>query len=197
MPWQVLTGVLEWWADQGLLNIGRRRFHKAQGRMAFEGATSTAGIELMRFAFAARRVPWRLTAVSLGAPDDKGPPAVVSWADDATAVLKGNPAESQLVGPNYPSGSWGLRRMLEPGKLETLIPKPWPARFELAGHLLEQDMFLLPEFVSLASDSYEVTYGAELDILTMWAAIIDGDVAQRISLEHVASMDLTPAADLA
>jgi hypothetical protein len=34
--------------------------------------------------------------------------------------------------------------MLKPEPLETLIPKPWPATFQLPGHMLEGDMTLLP-----------------------------------------------------
>jgi hypothetical protein len=46
-----------------------------------------------------------------------------------------------------------------------------------------------PEFVTLASDHYEVTYDPELDVLTSWTAFIDGEVAARQQLHHLAPLD--------
>jgi hypothetical protein len=31
MAWQTLAGVVEWWADEGLRDLGRQRFHQGQG----------------------------------------------------------------------------------------------------------------------------------------------------------------------
>ena len=194
MPWQVLTGVVEWWADEGLRDVGRRRFHEARGNDVGSGdAPPGVRIDVAGSAFAARRVPWRLTELSLGSPDDEVAPAVTSWADEATAVLKGSPAEQHMVGSNERWGDLGLRRMLEPAPLETLVPRPWPAEFRVAGHLLERDFFVLPEFASLATDHYEVMYDADLDVLTMWAAVIDGEVAQRTCLTHLTSVEPAPS----
>lgn len=110
-------------------------------------------------------------------------------------MLKGSPAEQHLVG-NEKWGDLGLRRMLEPIPLKTLVPRPWHAEFRVAGPLLERDLFVLPELVSLATDHYEVRYDADLDILTTWSAVIDGEAAQRISLTHLTCVESAPAAAL-
>lgn len=193
MPWQVLTGAVEWWADEGRRDVGRRRFHAARGKEYGPEEVNSRGpvdVHQVRAVFAARRVPWRLAEVWLDSRDDR--PAVVSWADEATAVLKGNPAQQHTVEANESFGDLELRRMLEPEALETLVPRPWPAQFRVAGHLLEQDHFLLPGLISLACDHYEVSYDADLDALTTWIAVIDGEAAQRISLTHLTSVEPPP-----
>ncbi|MDP8909692.1 MAG: hypothetical protein M3N47_11390 [Chloroflexota bacterium] len=47
---------------------------------------------------------------------------------------------------------------------------------------------LLPGFVSLAADFYEVAYDMELDVLTAWTAYIDGAAANRISVSQLADV---------
>lgn len=188
MSWQVLTGVVESWSDEGLCDIGRRRFHEARGRsVSAEDMIVRGRIDQPRAVFAAQRAPWRLTEILLGSSNDNVYASVVSWADDATAVLRGSPAQQHLVGPNETWGS-AVRRMLEPGALEALVPKPWAAEFRVSGDALERDMSVLPDFVSLASDHYEISYDAGLDVLTRWAAIIDGEVAQERALSRLAEM---------
>ncbi len=188
MSWQVLTGVVEAWSDEGLRDVGRGRYHEARGKIVSAGEMAARGRSNHgRAVFAAQRVPWRLTEILLGSPNDGVYAEVVSWADDATALLRGNPAQQQLVGPNESVGSV-LRRMLEPGALEALVPKPWGAEFRVSGDVLERDMSVLPEFVSLASDHYEVSYDAEFDVLTRWAAMIDGEVAHERTLFHLAEV---------
>jgi hypothetical protein len=123
-------------------------------------------------------------------PADEKPGVVVSWADDATAVLSGNPAAQHLVPSNESWGDSGLRRMLEPGPLEALVAKPWGRLLTVDGELLERDTFLLPEFVSLAADHYEAAYDEELDALTSWPAFIDGEPAQRQSVTHLTVISL-------
>ena len=205
MPWEVLTGVVEWWADEGLRDVGRGRFHAARvppqivvkpgddERLSGDATVRETPIHLARAVFAARRVPWRLTQISLGSPEDDPGPVVASWADDATAVLKGSPAGQHWVEPNVTWGDLGLRRMLEPAALATLVARPWRARFRVAGHLVEGDISVVPEFVSLASDHYDVTHDGRLDILTSWTAVIDGQVAQRISLTQLTVVELAPS----
>jgi len=78
--------------------------------------------------------------------------------------------------------------MLDPTVLETLVPKPWAGQFRVPGDVLERDVSVLPEFVTLTTDHYEVCYERDLNILTAWTAVIDGAVAQRISLSQVRSL---------
>jgi hypothetical protein len=189
MSWQVLTGVVEWWADEGLRDIGRRRYSAARGKRPTGDEMSPGHIDLARAAFAAQRNPWRLAEVSLSSVDDQVSPAIASWADNATAVLRGSPAQQRLVGPNETWGDLGLRRMLEPDALEALVPKPWPAEFQVPGDAVERDLTLMADFVSLSSDYYAVSYNRDLDVLTTWAAIIDGEIAQRVSLTHLTAVD--------
>lgn len=108
-----------------------------------------------RAVFIASRTPWRMAQIRTGTtrPDDT---AVVAWADDSTAVLKGNPAEQVLVESNDSWGDLGLGQMLLPHSLDPLAPPPWPRQFQINGAALEgEGMFIAPGLVSLASDSYE------------------------------------------
>lgn len=131
-----------------------------------------------------------MTEIRIGATDENGP-AVVAWADNATAVLKGNPVEQFIIGPNTSWGDLSLRQMLEPNALEALIAKPWPELFHVDGDLLEHDMSLVPGLISLSTEYYEATYDAHLDVLTTWRAIIDGEEAQRIVLSHLNPIEIT------
>ena len=203
MTWEVLTGVIEWWADEGLRDIGRRRFHQAKGKHVSADGLPRGSIDATRHAFVVRRAPWRLAQVSLDVtgtgeggqawrPADETPRVVVSWADDATAVLRGDPATQHVVPTDESWGDSGLRRMLEPGPLEALVPKPWGPLLTVDGELLEHDAFLLPAFVSLAANHYEAAYNDELDVLTAWTAYIDGEPAQRQTLTHLTLLSLAP-----
>jgi hypothetical protein len=126
-----------------------------------------------------------LSQISLAPPGEGVAPAVASWADDATAVLVGSPAEQRVVGAGERWGDLGLRRMLEPGALAAVVARPWPAAFSVPGERLEQDASLLPELLTLATDRYDVVYDADLDVLERWTAVIGDEVAQRISLSHL------------
>jgi hypothetical protein len=190
MPWQALTGVVEWWADEGRRDLGRRRFNEARGGTPSGQARAPGIIDVVRALFAAQRHPWRLSEVALSTTNDHVTPAVASWADHATAVLRGTPAQQHAVAADETWGDLGLRTMLDPRALETLLPRPWPAQLHVPGDVLERDLPALPELVSLASDHYEIAYDADLDILTTWAAIIDGEVAQRVSLTHLTVVDI-------
>ncbi len=77
--------------------------------------------------------------------------------------------------------------MLVPTALEVLVPKAWPAQFRVPGDVLERDMSVLPEFVSLGTGHYEVSYDGDLDILTAWTAVIDGAAVQRLALSQTTS----------
>jgi hypothetical protein len=186
VSWQVLTGVVEWWADEGLRDIGR--LQRAGARSAPEHRTPSGTIDSTRAAFVAQRDPWRLSEITLGPHDDPATPAVTSWADNATAVLTGIPARQHVVGPNETWGDLTVRRMLDPAALQSLVAKPWASRFEIPGELLERDITVVPELVTLASDRYEVTYNRELGILVTWTANINGAVAQRTSLTRLTTV---------
>lgn len=185
MSWTVLSGVVEWWADEGLRDVGRRRFHESRGAGSLGGEPLPRGsIDQETAAFVARRAPWRLALVTIHA-SSPAQAEVVSWADDATVVLHGNPASGRVLTPNESWGDLGARRLLCPDPLGQVIARPWPPRFNLAGRLLEQDMSVLPAFLTLGTDHYEVAYDPELDVLTSWTAFIDGEVAARRQLRHL------------
>ncbi|HEU4973718.1 MAG TPA: hypothetical protein VFT50_01410 [Baekduia sp.] len=188
MPWLVLAGIVEWWADEGRRDVGRRRFHEETGPTGCPGPAPPHVIDHIRAAFVAQHQPWRLIEMSLPSKNPLITPFVVSWADEATAVLRGDPAKQHVVRPNESHGDLGAQRMLNPSALETLVPKPWTARFVVPGDLLELDVSVLPELVTLGADHYEVNYDRDLDILTTWTAIIDGAPAQRVSLREVTSL---------
>jgi hypothetical protein len=99
VSWQTLAGVVEWWADEGLRDLGRQRFHQGRGRSTKSELLPPGTIVVGRAVFIASRTPWRMAQIRTGTtrPDDT---AVVAWADDSTAVLKGNPAEQVLVESN-------------------------------------------------------------------------------------------------
>lgn len=188
MSWEVLAGAVEWWADEGLRDVGRRRFHEARGKGVSSDAAPLGTVDRVRAVFVAQRRPWRLSEVALDTTNDEVTPAVASWADEATAVLKGSPARQHVVGPEESWGDLGVRQMLVPTALEVLVPKPWTAEFRVPGEVLERDVSVLPEFVSLGTDHYKVSYDADLDVLTAWTAVIDGAAAQRLVLSQTTSL---------
>lgn len=186
--WHVLTGVCEWWADEGIRDVGRARFREARGTELSSAPgkrTPLGSIDCRRVAFVARRDPWRLAQVDVAGRDDC---PLVAWADNATAVLDDSPAKARIIGPKISYGDLGLRRMLHPARLETIVPKPWSSQLRIEGQLLERDMSVLPEFVSLGTDFYEVAYDEDLDVLTAWTAYIDGEAASRISVSQLAEV---------
>jgi hypothetical protein len=183
MAWCVLTGLCEWWADEGIRDIGRARFHRARGAQGSGAPRPPGTVDRSRVAFVARRDPWRLAQLQIG-PSAAGP-TVVAWADEATVLLSGSPAEARILGPRQSYGDLALRRMLHPAPLETLVPRPWSSRLRIDGELLERDHSVLPELLSLAADFYRSTYDADLDVLTGWTAYIDGEAANRILLSHL------------
>jgi hypothetical protein len=176
MSWDVLAGVIEWWADEDVRGVGRRRYNESKGRSMSDLVPKVITCTI-RSAFVARRRPWRMTQIVLTANVDRA--AVLAWADDATAVLKGDPPSQHIVAENESWGDLGLRSMLEPGPMELIVRRPWPSTLRIGGHLLEQAEMIMHEFTSLGSDYYEVTYDSERDILTSWSAFIDGDLAMR------------------
>ena len=195
MSWQALTGVVEWWADEGLRDIGRMRFHRDKGHNLRDGPPEPRGtIALERHAFVARRSPWRLAQVSLeedypyGHEETSCP--VVAWADDAVVALRGQPATQVQLRPNETLGDNGLRSMLEPEPLEEVLPRPWPTEIQLGGNVLEPDLVILPAFISLGADHYEATYEPDLDVLTSWNAYMDGGLAQRIALTSLTAIKM-------
>jgi hypothetical protein len=176
MSWDVLAGTIEWWADEGIREVGRRRYDESKGRRVRDDVIRRKTCTI-RSAFVARRQPWRMTQVALAADVDRA--AVLAWADDASAVLKGDPASQHVVGRNESCGDLGLRRMLEPRPLELIVPRPWASTIQIDGHILEEDGMILHEFISLGSDYYEAGYDFERHILTSWSALIDGDLAMK------------------
>ncbi|HEV3000942.1 MAG TPA: hypothetical protein VGW75_09420 [Solirubrobacteraceae bacterium] len=191
MSWQVLVGAAHWWADEGLRELGRQRYGEPRGKRSSDAPAAPTTIDEVRMVFAAQRRPWRLTAIFVESSPDGEATAIASWADGATAVLAGIPARQRVVGPNETWGDLALRRMLEPRAVEAFVPKPWSAEFRVPGGALDRDLPALPELVTLAADHYEVSYDGDLDVMTRWAAVLDGRIAQRVQL--VGLKELSPA----
>ncbi len=80
MSWEVVAGVVEWWADEGLRDLGRRRFHEARGKTVASDSAPLGTVDRVRAVFVAQRRPWRLSEVALAAMNDDVTPAVASWA---------------------------------------------------------------------------------------------------------------------
>jgi hypothetical protein len=188
MPWDILAGTVEWWADERRRDVGRERFHRTRGTAASSDVASPGTIDCTRAAFVAQRHPWRLSELTLDTSNDDVAPAVTSWAGEATAVLKGAPARQHLVGPQESWGDLGVRLLLIPAAIEALIPKPWAREFQIPGEVLERDVSVLPELLSLGTGRYEVSYDGDLDIVTSWTAVIDDAAVQWVRLGQVASL---------
>ena len=189
MPWQILSGGVDWWADEGLREVGRSRRAVEAGRTPTAQRIARGTLDIVRAAFIAQREPWRLTEVTLLEVPESTAPVIASWADEATAVLRGKPAEQHFVAANESWGDLCVRVMLKPDALRQLVPEPWPERFVVDGPLLEHDPTLLPELLSWSTDRYEVEFDPSREILTSWTAIIDGEVAQRITLSRLTALD--------
>jgi hypothetical protein len=189
MPWQILSGVVEWWADEGLREVGRNRRALDAGTTPQAQRIARGTLSIARAAFIAQREPWRLTEVTLLDVPESTAPTIASWADEATAVLRKKPAEQHFVAPNETWGDLCVGVMLKPDALHQLVPEPWPERFAVDGPLLERDPALLPELLSWSTDRYEVVFDPSREILTNWTAIIDGEVAQRITLARLTALD--------
>ena len=57
VTWTVLTGAIEWWADEVLRDIGLRRFHERPGRRSSTAdARSRDHVDMATAVSAARRV---------------------------------------------------------------------------------------------------------------------------------------------
>lgn len=189
MPWQILSGVVEWWAEEGLRDLGRRRRALNAGRTPNAQQIARGTLDIVRAAFIAQLEPWRLTEVTLLEVPESTAPVIASWADNATTVLRGKPAEQHVVAPNESWGDLCVAVMLKPAALRQLVPGPWPERFVVDGPLLEHDPTLLPELLSWSTDRYEVVFDPSREILTNWTAIIDGEVAQSITLSQLEELD--------
>jgi hypothetical protein len=185
--WQLLAGIIEYWADEGLRHIGRLRANGSTEPSAIPIGT----IDEQHAAFVAQREPWRASQITL---ITNGTGAVIaSWAGDATAVIDGVPAKQYVVASNESWGDLGLRVMLNPAALERLTPKPWPDSFRISGGLLKNDMQTAPDLYSASASRYEVKYDALLDVVTQWTAIIDESVASRLSLTHLSTLGAMPS----
>lgn len=187
MTWCVLSGECEWWADEGIRDVGRARFHQARGTELSSAQTPLGTIEFSRIAFQVRRGS-RLVQMHVAGSD--GTPDLEAWADEVSSVLfDARPLEAGARGVHASLSHGWLWSMLHPAPLEGVVPKPWFSQIRIEGHLLEPPTCsVFPAFVSLAADFYEATYDADLDVLTAWTAYIDGAAAHRlrISLSQLA-----------
>jgi hypothetical protein len=114
MGWEVLTGVIEWWADEGLRDIGRRRFHRARAKVSDEPGLPCGSIDVTRHAFVVRRTPWRLAQVSLESTDPREPGTAWRTSDDdlSPAVVVGRRGHSGAQGQPRDATSRATERVL-------------------------------------------------------------------------------------
>ena len=195
MSWHLLAGVVEWWSDERPADVGRRRFHGAEASIAEadEGELASS-LDIARAAFVAQRDPRRLAELPLATPYSPAFAAAVAWADDATAVLEGDPPKQRVVRPNEAWGDLGVSRLLWPHALSRVVARPWSDRLEVPGDRLEKDLTLLPELVTLAADRYEAQYDPSLDVLTTWTSFIEDRIARRIMLTELVPLRETRGA---
>ena len=186
--WHALTGVVAYWAEEGLRHIGRLRAAGSPEKSPVPLGT----IDQVYAAFIAQREPWRASEVIL--MTNGAGPLIVSWADGATAVIEGIPAQQRVVAVSESWGDLGLGRMLNPSWLERLVPKPWPSDLRVAGATLQNDIDAAPELFSASVSHYDVVYDGTLDVITQWTATIDGAVASRFALTQLATVEVPPTA---
>lgn len=187
MSWRLLSGSAEWFWDETLREVGRRRFHAQRNLEIVRSEASTIFPQQRdRAGFLFQRDPWRLAL--FGIEGHLSGSTLIHWgrAFNLNVDLVDGTLIQQVVGPEDSANDHGLRRMLEPSSLEQLVPTPWPDEFTIEGHALEANMFVAPELVSLSTDYYTVTYDRELGVLMSWQSIIDGHVAQSLTLNAIA-----------
>jgi len=185
--WSALAGVIEYWAEEGLRHLGRLRANGSSETSVVPMGT----VDQAFAAFVAQREPWRASEITL-ITNGTGP-VIASWADDATAVIDGVPAQQHVVASNESWGDLGLYPLLNPSWLERLVSKPWPAEFRITGESFKQEQDAALELSSASVSHYDIVYDSALGIITQWAATIESAVASRFSLTQLQTLQATPA----
>jgi hypothetical protein len=191
MSWELLSGCVEEYFNQQLLDLGRYRFHRDNGTGPEYYTPVKPEVTVCRLAFLAQREPWRL--VSIGRDEAEG--SILAFADDAWVTLRGDPVvpDGDASTADHDASTRGdhcVRALLEPTWLEEVLGAP-----------MTSDVFdVSPErlllvtldaggrglgLVSIGADRHEVTYDRRLEIVTSWTTYIDGAVARRNSVSQL------------
>src|SRR3954452_11754953 len=173
MSWNVLAGLVE------------LRIDEVTHPDPMPGSVRSAPAAVIRAAFLAQKSPWRLAELTIHATDPEATPAVATWADNATAVLRGTPAAQHVVASNEVWGDLGLHHLLDTRRIEALAPKPWGAQFEINGDAAARVAEIAPELVAMGAERYRATYDSSLDVLTQWVAARDGQAVHELTLSEL------------
>lgn len=183
--WDVLTGTLEEIRDETLLDAGRDLYGRrgSPDLGLWKPPASSPSKTTGRVAFVAQREPWRLAVVDVGDSDD---PLAVLWQGGVTSLIRGDPAQAEVLGPQMSHGDWSLSRLLLPQVLEELIPTPWPDHLVVPGRVLEasceEEGFLGAPEIVLGAERYEAEFDNVLGIFTSWSAYINQGKALQFRL---------------
>jgi hypothetical protein len=161
-PWSALSGVFTVQVDEPLCELGRAIYHGMEPAESYSSDGLTV-VERKLFSFIAS--PWRFAYVNMIVDEDH---PVGACADDLTPESRDH---------------LGIRAMLDPSSLSTIIDLPSAGRFRVPGPPVEEVLFLVPGLVTLSADHYEAERHEELGILTSWRAVIRGVVAEVMTLE--------------
>ena len=186
MVYSAVTGIFELWENQALL-VAASRGLLPESPWEHDRGRPAEMVITERWAFAARCRPLYLATVSLQS-DEGSAAASIAWAGSATAVITGDPLTAHAAAPNESWGDLGLKIMLEPALLETVIPGPWPDAFTVDGTRLAADPSVVPGFQARGADRFSATYDTDLAIITSWTAEIGGMAARRHVLSHLSAV---------
>lgn len=183
--WGVTTGVISWWADESLRDVGRLRYRAARDGGQVPQGTRPPQVDHALSAFVARRKPWRLSIVDLGQDSTS-----VMWADAETAVMEGQPVVGRILTPSEGWGDLGLSLLLLPQGIREEMKDEWSDEsvFEIAGSHVNE---LQPaaSLITLGADYYKIQYDARQQIITEWTAMVDGTPAASVTLSNLVILD--------
>lgn len=194
MGWDVLSGVVEEYFDQRLLDLGRHRHWRALGKATDDYVMLTEEPSTRRNAFLVTRSPWRLALFDLADEESAG---LVAWLEDGWISLQGDPSAPRMdgdaTGPDVTNGD-PLKALLAPSWLTLVIGGPLTASMEIPPERLfaalgQEGTEQSGACLSLGAERYRVRYNEELGIITNWHTYIDGTEAQRTLLSNLCSMN--------
>jgi hypothetical protein len=201
MAWSVLSGVIEQYFDQQLLDLGRNRHWLAVGKGDESYELIDPDVATVRMAFLAHRNPWRLALINL---DGGGWPPIIGWAGEAWAGLDAYSlapiGDAPAPGRNATThGDLCVRTLLVPDWLHFAIDGPIASNeLELTSLQLlaaaQEQGSTAGCLSSLGTDRYQVNYDPTLDVITSWTSTVDGELARRdwITDLHVVQENTRP-----